>query len=174
MMGSGGMIVMDEDTCMVDVARYFIQFCVTESCGQCTPCREGVAQMERLLTEITEGHGSPEHISLLEELSHMVKDTSLCGLGTTAPNPVLSTLRYFRDEYDTHILDKKCPAGVCKALTTFIIDESNCTGCGVCARNCPSEAISGEKKEIHHIDQDKCVKCRTCYEKCKFDAVQIR
>ncbi|MGD2270529.1 MAG: NADH-quinone oxidoreductase subunit NuoF [Desulfobacterales bacterium] len=174
MMGSGGMIVMDEDTCMVDVAKYFVQFCKNESCGQCTPCREGVAQMERLLTEITEGQGTPEHIGLLEELSEMIKDTSLCGLGTTAPNPVLSTLRYFRDEYDTHILNKKCPAGVCKALTTFIIDETNCNGCGVCARNCPSEAITGEKKDVHRIDQDKCVKCRTCYEKCKFDAVQIR
>jgi NADH:ubiquinone oxidoreductase subunit F (NADH-binding)/Pyruvate/2-oxoacid:ferredoxin oxidoreductase delta subunit len=174
MMGSGGMIVVDEDTCMVDVAKYFVEFCRDEGCGQCTPCREGVAQMVRLLTEITEGQGTPEHILLLEELSDMIIDTSLCALGTTAPNPVLSTLRYFRSEYDSHIIDKRCPAGVCKALTTFTIDEEKCTGCMVCAHNCPSEAISGEKKEAHYIDQEKCIKCRVCYEVCKFDAVQFR
>ncbi len=173
MMGSGGMIVMDEDTCMLDVAKYFLDFCKDEGCGQCTPCREGVAQMVRLLNEITEGNGTPEHIDLLEELSSMIKDASLCALGTTAPNPVLSTLQYFRNEYDAHIEDKRCPAGVCKALTTFTIDEVKCTGCTVCARNCPADAITGEKKEAHYIDQPKCVKCRTCYEKCKFGAVQI-
>jgi NADH:ubiquinone oxidoreductase subunit F (NADH-binding)/(2Fe-2S) ferredoxin/Pyruvate/2-oxoacid:ferredoxin oxidoreductase delta subunit len=172
MMGSGGMIVLDEDTCMVDVAKYFLEFCKDEGCGQCTPCREGTAQMVRLLTEITEGKGTPEHINLLEELSQMMKDASLCALGSSAPNPVLSTLHYFRDEYDAHIVDKKCPAGVCKALTTFYIDEAACTGCTLCARNCPTGAITGEKKEPHSIDQEKCVKCRVCYEGCKFGAVK--
>ncbi len=171
MMGSGGMIVLDDDTCMVDMSKYFLEFCKDEGCGQCTPCREGVAQMVRLLTEITEGNGTPEHIGLLEELAEMIKDTSLCALGTSAPNPVISTLQYFRDEYETHIHDKKCPAGVCKALTTFTIDESKCTGCTICERNCPTGAITGEKKKPHYIDQDKCVKCRVCYEGCKFDAV---
>ncbi|MBC2711691.1 MAG: NADH-quinone oxidoreductase subunit NuoF [Desulfosarcina sp.] len=172
MMGSGGMIVLDEDTCMVDMAKYFLQFCKDEGCGQCTPCREGTAQMVRLLTEITEGKGTPEHIDMLEELSLMMQDASLCALGTSAPNSVLSTLQYFREEYEAHIVNKKCPAGVCKALTTFTIDEAKCTGCTICARNCPTGAISGEKKEPHYIDQEKCVKCRVCYEGCKFDAVQ--
>jgi NADH:ubiquinone oxidoreductase subunit F (NADH-binding)/(2Fe-2S) ferredoxin/Pyruvate/2-oxoacid:ferredoxin oxidoreductase delta subunit len=171
MMGSGGMIVMDEDTCMVDVSKYFLQFCRDEGCGQCTPCREGIAHMVRLLSEITEGKGTLNHISLLEELSHMIKDTSLCGLGTSAPNPVLSTLKYFRNEYESHIIDKRCPAGVCKALTTFTIDDNKCTGCTLCARNCPAGAIIGEKKEPHFIDQDKCIVCRICYESCKFGAV---
>jgi ferredoxin len=172
MMGSGGMIVLDEDTCMVDMSNYFLKFCMDESCGQCTPCREGVTQMVRLLTEITEGKGTQAHIGLLEELSFVLNDTSLCALGKSAPNPVLSTLRYFRDEYDAHINDKRCPAGVCKELTTFTIDEAICTGCTVCARNCPTGAVTGEKKEPHYIDQDKCVKCRVCYEKCKFGAVR--
>lgn len=172
MMGSGGMIVMDEDTCMVDVARYFLTFCREESCGQCPPCRDGIVQMVRLLNEITEGKGTPQHIELLEELADMIRAVSLCGLGTSAPNPVLSTLRYFREEYDAHILDKRCPAGVCRALTTFLIDETNCTGCTLCARNCPSGAIYGEKNSPHFIDQDKCVKCRVCYEGCKFSAVR--
>jgi NADH-quinone oxidoreductase subunit F len=171
MMGSGGMIVLDEDTCMVDMSKYFLEFCMDEGCGQCTPCREGVVQMVRLLTEITEGKGTPDHINLLEELSHMIQDSSLCALGTSAPNPVISTLQYFRDEYEAHIKDKKCPAGVCKALTTFTVDEKKCTGCTVCSRNCPTGAIDGEKKEPHYINQDKCVKCRVCYEKCKFGAV---
>jgi NADH-quinone oxidoreductase subunit F len=171
MMGSGGMIVLDEDTCMVDMARYFLDFCKDEGCGQCTPCREGVAQMVRLLTEITEGKGGPDHIPLLEELADMIKDSSLCALGTSAPNPVISTLQYFRDEYEAHIKAKRCPAGVCKALTTFTIDAQKCTGCTLCARNCPAGAITGEKKEPHRIDQAKCVKCRVCYEKCKFSAV---
>ncbi len=172
MMGSGGMIVLDEDTCMVDMAKYFLDFCKDESCGQCTPCREGVAQMVRLLNQITQGEGTEAHLDMLEELSGMIKATSLCGLGKTAPNPVLSTIHYFRGEYDAHIVDKHCPAGVCKALTTFLIDPQNCTGCTVCARNCPAGAIFGEKEEVHFIDQDKCVKCRVCYEKCKFDAVR--
>jgi len=172
MMGSGGMIVLDEDTCMVDMAKYFLEFCKDEGCGQCTPCREGVAQMVRLLTEITEGKGTPGHIEMLEELAEMIRDTSLCGLGKSAPNPVLSTLQYFRDEYEAHINDKLCPVGACKALTTFTINEEKCTGCTLCARNCPVGAIYGEKKEAHFIDQDKCVKCRVCYEKCKFGAVE--
>ncbi len=172
MMGSGGMIVLDEDTCMVDISRYFLDFCKDEGCGQCTPCREGVAQMVRLLTEITEGNGTLEHITLLEELSLMIQDASLCALGTSAPNPVISTLQYFRKEYEAHIIDKRCPAGVCKALTTFTIDETKCTGCTICARNCPTGAITGEKKSPHFIDQEKCITCRVCYEKCKFGAVQ--
>jgi len=172
MMGSGGMIVLDEDTCMVDMSKYFLDFCKDEGCGQCTPCREGVAQMVRLLVEITEGKGSMDHIGMLEELADTIKETSLCGLGKSAPNPVLSTLQYFRDEYETHIIEKRCPAGVCKALTTFTIDKEKCTGCTLCARNCPAGAIFGEKKEPHFIDQDKCVTCRICYEKCKFNAVQ--
>lgn len=173
MMGSGGMIVLDEDTCMVDTALYFISFCVDEGCGQCTPCREGLQAMVKILTDITEGGGKEEDISLLEELSETIVSTSLCGLGKSAPNPVLTTLRYFRDELETHIYDKRCPAGVCKELTTFYIDEKLCTGCTVCARNCPTEAVVGDKKEPHRIIQDLCVKCRTCYEVCKFDAVKI-
>jgi NADH-quinone oxidoreductase subunit F len=172
MMGSGGMIVMDEDTCMVDVAKYFLSFCLEESCGQCTPCREGITQMVRLLTEITEGKGTPEHIDLLEELSSTIVNTSLCALGKSAPNPVLSTLRYFREEYDAHIIDKRCPAGVCPSLTTFIIDPDLCTGCTVCAHNCPIGGISGERKEVHSIDQEQCIKCRACYEICKFSAIK--
>ncbi len=173
MMGSGGMIVMDEDTCMVDVAKYFIEFCVEESCGQCTPCREGLTHMARILDDITKGRGTREHLDLLAEISEVMKDASLCGLGTSAPNPVLSTLRYFRDEYEAHIFDKRCPTGICKELTTFVIDEAKCTGCTACAKVCPVEAISGEKKEPHIIDQNKCVKCRSCYEKCKFNAILI-
>jgi NADH:ubiquinone oxidoreductase subunit F (NADH-binding)/(2Fe-2S) ferredoxin len=172
MMGSGGMIVMDEDTCMVDVAKYFLAFCMEESCGQCTPCREGITQMVRLLTEIAEGKGTAGHIGLLEELSGAIRDTSLCALGKSAPNPVLSTLRYFRDEYDAHIIDKRCPAGVCPSLTTFTIDPELCTGCTACARNCPAGAIYGEKKEAHRIEQSRCIKCRACYEKCKFSAIR--
>ncbi len=172
MMGSGGMVVLDEDSCMVDVSRYFLDFCKDEGCGQCTPCREGVAQMVRILTEITEGEGTLEHIDLLEELAKMIQDTSLCALGSSAPNPVLSTLQYFMDEYEAHVVHKKCPAGICKALTTFTIDEDLCTGCTLCARNCAAGAIYGEKQEPHFINQDKCTTCRVCYDSCKFGAVK--
>ncbi|MGB5748282.1 MAG: NADH-ubiquinone oxidoreductase-F iron-sulfur binding region domain-containing protein, partial [Desulfobacterales bacterium] len=170
-MCSGGMMIMDEDTCMLDMARYSLEFYEDEGCGQCTPCREGIPVLVKLLTEITEGNGTPKHKDVLQELSLMIKDTSLCALGRSAPDPVFSTLKYFRDEYEAHITEKHCPAGVCKALTTFIIDEGKCTGCTLCARNCPVGAIYGEKKEPHFIDADKCVRCRLCYEQCKFDAV---
>jgi len=173
MMGSGGMIVMDEDTCMVDLARYFIKFLTEESCGKCVPCREGLDRMLDILTDITEGKGKEGDIELLEELSDLIKETSLCALGNTAPNPVLSTIRYFRDEYEAHIREKRCPAGICKALITFTIDEEKCTGCRVCARECPQGAISGEKKKPHTIDQEKCIKCGLCRDKCKFEAIII-
>jgi NADH:ubiquinone oxidoreductase subunit F (NADH-binding)/Pyruvate/2-oxoacid:ferredoxin oxidoreductase delta subunit/(2Fe-2S) ferredoxin len=173
-MGSGGMIVMDQDTCMVDVARYFVDFLKEESCGQCNPCREGLKQMLEILTRICNGEGKTGDIKLLEELGVMMQRFSLCGLGTSAPNPVLTTILYFRDEYDKHIREKKCPAGVCKPLFHYEIDEENCTGCQVCFRKCPQEAISGEKKKLHTIDQEKCIKCGICYDACKFDAVVVR
>ena len=172
-MGSGGLIVMDEDTCMVDVARYFLEFLKDESCGKCTACREGIDVMHGILCRICEGSGSEGDIDMLEELAQAVKDASLCALGGTAPNPVLSTIKYFRNEYEAHITDKKCPAGVCKALITFTIDPEKCKGCRLCAKNCPQEAISGEAKEPHMIDQDKCIKCGVCFDACKFDAVSI-
>ena len=172
-MGSGGLIVMDEDTCVVDVARFFIDFVQKESCGKCVPCRIGTKRMFEILTRITEGQGELEDIEKLNELGEMIKKSSLCGLGQTAPNPVLSTIRYFRDEYEAHINDKNCPAGVCKELVRYRIVEDNCTGCGACRKACPTEAISGEKKQPHVIDQDKCIKCGMCKEKCKFDAVVI-
>lgn len=174
MMGSGGMIVMDQDTCMVDVARYFLDFLQEESCGQCNPCREGIRQMLVILTRICQGTGREGDIELLEELSRMVQGFSLCGLGTSAPNPVLTTINYFRDEYEAHIRDKKCPAGVCKPLFRYHIDEGACTGCRLCALRCPEEAITGQKKEPHHLDQDKCIKCGICYDACKFEAVLIQ
>ena len=174
MMGSGGMIVMDQGTCMVDVARYFLDFLKEESCGQCNPCREGIKQMLEILTDICQGHGKEGDIELLEELGSMIQKFSLCGLGTSAPNPVLTTILYFRDEYEAHIRDKKCPAGVCKPLFHYEVDEKACTGCQVCARKCPQEAIAGNKKEVHRLDQGKCIKCGICYDACKFDAIVVR
>jgi NADH-quinone oxidoreductase subunit F len=173
MMGSGGMIVMDEDTCMVDVARYFIAFLTDESCGKCVPCREGLRQMHRILTNITEGKGKDGDIELLETLSETAVEASLCALGKSAPNSFLSTLRYFRDEYEAHINEKKCPALSCKALTTFYIDPVKCRACMICAKKCPVDAIDSAKKKIHIIDQEKCTRCGTCFEVCpsRFDAV---
>ncbi|NLL19230.1 MAG: 4Fe-4S binding protein, partial [Clostridia bacterium] len=171
MMGSGGLVVMDETTCMVDVARFFLNFTQSESCGKCTPCREGTKRMLEILTRITQGEGKEEDIEKLESLGKVIKSTSLCGLGQTAPNPVLSTLKYFRHEYEAHIKEKRCPAGACKELITYRIDPGKCNGCTRCARNCPAGAISGNKKEVHVIDMDKCTKCNTCYEVCRFDAV---
>ena len=172
-MGSGGMIVMDQDTCMVDVARYFVDFLKDESCGQCNPCREGLKNMLDVLTEICAGRGKEGDIELLEEIGMMMQKFSLCGLGTSAPNPVLTTILYFRHEYEAHIRDKKCPAGVCKPLFHYEIDQETCTGCQVCFRKCPQEAVSGQKKKPHEIDQGKCIKCGICYDGCKFDAIRI-
>jgi NADP-reducing hydrogenase subunit HndC len=172
-MGSGGLIVMDEDTCMVDIARYFLEFLKDESCGKCTACREGIDVMHGILVRICKGEGTEGDIEQLEELAEAIKDASLCALGGTAPNPVLSTIRYFRDEYQSHIKDKSCPAGVCKALIAFSIDPEKCKGCRLCAKNCPQEAITGQVKEPHTIDQDKCIKCGVCADVCKFDAVLV-
>ena len=171
MMGSGGLIVMDEDTCMVDIAKFFLEFTVDESCGKCTPCRVGTKRLYEMLDKITKGEGTLEDLDKMEELCYYIKDNALCGLGQTAPNPVLSTLRYFRDEYIAHIVDKKCPAGVCKALLSYKIDADKCKGCTLCARNCPNGAISGKLKEPHVIDQSKCLKCGACMEKCRFGAI---
>ncbi|MBN1270940.1 MAG: NADH-quinone oxidoreductase subunit NuoF [Candidatus Aminicenantes bacterium] len=177
MMGSGGLVVADEDNCMVEMARYFLNFTKDESCGKCTPCREGNAAMLDILTRITQGEGTMEDLDLLEDLAHAIKDTALCGLGNTAPNPVLTTLRYFRDEYIAHIKDKKCPAHECRQLNTYTIDEERCVseghGCDVCRRNCAYDAIMGEKGKAHRINQDKCAKCGVCYEVCKFAAVKV-
>ncbi len=172
-MGSGGLIVMDENTCMVDVAKYFMSFLKDESCGKCFICRKGTQRMYEILEDVSEGRGSLEQLDLLEELARVVQDTSMCGLGQTASNPVLSTLRYFRDEYIKHIRDKQCPAGVCKALITYSINE-NCTGCLVCLRACPEGAITGKKNEMHVIDPDKCIRCGACRDVCKFDAIDVR
>ena len=172
MMGSGGLIVMDEDNCMVDIARFFLDFTVDESCGKCTPCRIGTKRMLEILDKIIAGKGELEDIDRLEELAQYIKSGSLCGLGQTAPNPVLSTLKYFRDEYIAHVVDKKCPAGVCKNLLTYVINPDKCKGCTLCARTCPAGAIEGSVKVPHVINTDKCVKCGACIEKCKFGAIE--
>jgi len=172
MMGSGGLIVMDNDTCMVDIARFFLEFTQDESCGKCPPCRIGTKRMLEILTRITEGKGKPEDIDNLEALAKTIKSSALCALGQTSPNPILSTLKYFRDEYEAHIHDKKCPAGVCQALLSYTIIEDKCRGCGLCARNCPVNAISGKVKEPYVIDREKCIKCGACMEKCKFGAIE--
>ena len=171
MMGSGGLIVMDEDTCMVDIAKFFLEFTVDESCGKCTPCRVGTKRLLELLNKITDGNGTMEDLEKIDELAQFIKSNSLCGLGQTAPNPVLSTLRYFRDEYVEHIVNKRCPAGVCKALLNYKIDPVKCKGCTLCARSCPAGAISGTVRQPHTIDVSKCVKCGACMEKCKFGAI---
>ena len=172
-MGSGGMIVMDEDTCMIEVSRYFVNFLVEESCGQCTPCREGLIRMREILNRITQGEGREGDVELLTEIGNFTNNFSLCGLGTSAANPVLSTIRYFREEYDAHIRDKKCPSGVCKPLFHYDIDAETCTGCGLCKVKCPVKAITGEKKKTHVIEQSLCIKCMECYKNCKFRSVKI-
>ena len=171
MMGSGGLIVMDEDTCMVDIAKFFLEFTVDESCGKCTPCRVGTKRLLELLEKITSGNGTMRDLERIEELAQFIKENSLCGLGQTAPNPVLSTLKYFREEYLAHIQDKRCPAGVCKALLTYKIDETKCRGCTLCARACPAGAINGSVRNPHNIDTLKCVKCGACMETCRFGAI---
>jgi NADP-reducing hydrogenase subunit HndC len=170
-MGSGGMIVMDEDNCMVDIAKFFLEFTVDESCGKCTPCRIGIRRMLELLEKITSGNGEMEDLDKLENLCYFIKENALCGLGQTAPNPVLSTLRYFRNEYEAHVVDKTCPAGVCKKLLNYYIDPGKCKGCTLCAKNCPADAITGAPKEIHVIDNAKCIKCGACFDSCRFKAI---
>ena len=173
MMGSGGMIVMDEDDCMVSVAKFYLDFTVEESCGKCTPCRIGNKRLYEILDKITKGDGTMEDLDNLRNLSNVIKDTALCGLGQTSPNPVLSTLDNFWDEYVAHVVDKKCPAGACTDLMNYNIIEENCVGCTACARACPVNCITGERKMPHHIDQSACIKCGTCMEKCKFNAIEL-
>ena len=173
-MGSGGVIVLDDNTCMVDIAHYFLSFTQSESCGKCVPCRIGTKRMLEILTRIKEGKGKEDDLDKLIELAEIIKDSALCGLGQTAPNPVLTTIKYFRDEYEAHIKEKRCPAGTCRELIGYYIDENLCKGCGVCKKNCPLNAITGEKKKAHVIDQDKCIKCGICMDSCKFDAIIVR
>jgi len=174
MVGSGGMVVMDEGSCMVDVARYFLEFLIDESCGKCVPCRYGVPRMLEIVTDITNGRGTEEQLVLLEDLCDTVAITSLCALGKTAPNPVLTTLRYFRSEYETHVREHRCPAGVCRSLIHFVIDKYVCTGCGTCAKSCPQDAISGERKKLFHINEELCIKCGICRDECSFEAIHVQ
>ena len=171
MMGSGGMIVLDEDDCMVNIAKFYMDFIVDESCGKCTPCRVGTKRLLEILEKITNGNGEEKDLAELESLGEIIKTTSLCGLGQSAPNPVLSTLQYFRDEYVAHIRDKKCPTGVCAGMVRYTILEDKCIGCTVCVKVCPASCIVGELKSPHKIDRDKCVKCGACVDKCKFNAI---
>jgi len=173
MMGSGGMVVLDETDCMVNIAKFFLEFTQSESCGKCTPCRFGTRRLLEILTRITRGQGRPDDIERLERMARTIKDSSLCGLGMSAPNPVLSTIRYFRHEYEAHIHEHRCPAGVCRELITYTIDPERCKGCGKCRRHCPVEAIVGQPKAVHVIQQEKCIKCGSCFEVCpeKFSAV---
>ena len=171
MMGSGGMIVIDEDSCMVDVARFFLDFTQDESCGKCTPCREGTKRMLEILQRIVDGKGVEGDIEKLLRLGDTIKRTSLCGLGQAAPNPVISTIKHFRDEYEAHIREKRCPAGVCSKLQTYTVISEKCVGCGACKRRCPVPCISGKPKEIHEIDQSRCIRCGQCFEACKFEAI---